>query len=103
MVPFSPPFNHTTRSPSPSQFGSLAFKSRVRTFVSPLSISSIRISADLECDSKEYVETVYRAEVPRLLGIAPDLRGAESSTSGVNLCARIVMVSGAVEAADGGI
>lgn len=35
-----------------------------------------------------------RASVPSLFGIAEDLRGAESNTSGVNLLARMVMIAG---------
>lgn len=35
--------------------------------------------------------TVYRTSLPELLGLPADLRGAESSTSGVNLARMVIM------------
>lgn len=36
--------------------------------------------------------TVYKTSFPELLGLPADLRGADSSTSGVNLAARMVII-----------
>lgn len=35
--------------------------------------------------------TVYRTSLPELLGLPADLRGAESSTSGVNFARMVIM------------
>ena len=55
-------------------------------------MSSTLNSDFLECDSKEYVDTVNSASVPSALGTAALRLGALNKTCGVNLLARTVIL-----------
>ena len=68
--------NQRTRS-VPSHWMSLFWGSSEKRDVLPFSRSRILISLPSECDSREYVDTVYNARLPFSLGTADDRRGAD--------------------------